>query len=308
MSDQANNIVDSSKPTASTVSSVLWFHLLTVSSTLFTLDNCRAKGVTAPFLATRGRSSLERSSRERYVLRRQKLAHSLTRPCSLSSALVLGLLDPEPPAPIAERDLAACCVWLSEGGAVERPGRRPRDGDESPGGCLLDPLRSREADFRLGDRSWLRDPDDFRRGANASAECDERRLPPPPSRRGDGEAASLPTSNISLPDSSSSLSLKMPFRLGRSAVVSVLFFRVTLPVRLSLLPLLLWRLDLVDPLISSSTARESLVGSKGTEVSFLDRRLPSRPASLGVPVSSPTLASEHARNRQTRSQLNVGCQ
>ena len=209
-------------------------------SSLLTLHSCREKGVTAPFLATRGRSSLERSSRERYVLRRQKLAHSRTRPCSLSSALVLGLLDLDAPAPIAESDLAACCVWLSEGGPVERPARRPRGGDESPVGCLLlDRRRSRDADFRLGERSWPCDPEDLRRVPGVSAECDERRLLPLPSRRGEGEAVSSPTSNISLPESSSSLSLKMPSKLGRSAEASTLFFRVTLPPALPLLPLLL---------------------------------------------------------------------
>ena len=266
--------------------------------------------MTAPFLATRGRSSLERSSRERYVLRRQKLAHSLIRPCSLSSALVLGLLDPEPTAPIAERDLAACCVWLSEGGPFERPVRRPRGGDESLAGCLLDRRRSREEDFRLGERSGPGDPEGLRRAPGASAECDERLLPPPLSRRGEGEAVSLPTSNMSLSEPSS-LSLKMPSKLGRSAEESALFFRVTLPPALPLLPLLLLcrrlslllrRLELVDALGSSSTASESLVGSKGTEVSFLDRRPSSRRAALGVPVSSSTLAPEQARCKETKSE------
>lgn len=264
--------------------------------------------MTAPLLATLGRSSLERSSRDRYVLRLQKLAHSLTRPCSLSSALVLGLVDLDPPAPIAERDLAACCVWLSEGGPVERPTRRPRGGDESPVGCLLDRRRSRDADFRLGERSWLCDPEDLRRVPDMSAECDERRLLPPLSCRGEGEPVSSPTSNISLPESSSSLSLKMPSKLGRSAEESALFFSAALPPTVPLLPLLLLcrrlslllrRLELVDGLVSSFTTRESLVGSKGTDVSF-DRRPPSRRAALGVPVSSSTLASEQTRHNQTR--------
>lgn len=85
----------------------------------------RANGVTASFLAVRGRSSFERSCRDRCVLCRQKSTHSLARPFSLSSARVFALLNPERPAPIVTRDLAACCVSLSNRGALEVTARRP---------------------------------------------------------------------------------------------------------------------------------------------------------------------------------------
>ncbi len=265
----------------------------------------REKGVTAPFLATLGRSSLERSSRERYVLRRQKLAHSLARPCSLSSALVFGFLDLDPPVPIAESDLAACWVWLSDGGPADPPGRRPRRGDESPGACLVDRRRSRVVDFRLGDRSWVGDPEDLRRVPGASAECDERRLAPP--RRGEGEVLSSSTSNMSLLEPSS-LSLKIPSKLGRSPAVSTLCLRV---LALLLLPRrwlspLLRRRALFGASVSCSTTKESFVGSKGTDVSLLDRRPSSRPAASSVPIPSSGLASTQGRQnweQDTRMEL-----
>lgn len=254
-----------------------------------TFVSWREKGVTTPFLATLGRSSLERSSRERYVFRRQKLAHSLTRPCSLSSALVFGFLDLDPPVPIAESDLAACCVWLSDGGPAEPPGRRPRRGDGSSGECLLDRRRSRVDDFRLGDRSWSGDPEDLRLAPSSSAECDERRLAPP-------EALSLSTSNMSLLEPSS-LSLKIPSKLGRSSAASALCLRV---LGLRLLPRrwfspLLRRRELFGASGSSSTTKESFVGSKGTEVSFFDRRPSSRSAASGVTIPSSGCVSAQGR-------------
>lgn len=258
--------------------------------------------MTAPFLATRGRSSRERSSRERYVLRLQKLAHSRTLPCSLTSALVLGFADPDPLRPIAASDLAACCVWLREGGPDEPPARRPRRGDGSlRGRLLLDRRRSPPANFRLGDSSLFCGPDDGRR----AAEFDDRRLPPPLSRRGDGEAVPAPTSKMSLLEPSS-LSLKIPSKLGRSTAASELFFRgvpppalLPSPPLLRRRPLLLWRLErvLIAPLfVSSSTTSESFVGSNGTEVSFFDRR-PSSRSALGLSPSRSMLDSGRGRHK-----------
>lgn len=269
---------------------------------------CREKGVTAPFLATLGRSSLERSSKERYVLRRQKLVHSVTRPCSLSSALVVGFLDPEPPAPIATSDFNACCVWLSEGGPAEPPWRRRRPGDNSSG-RLLDLRRSRKPDLDLGDESSLGDPAaDLLRRPPGSGECDDRRLPRSRGKVGAIFASSSATSNMSL--ESSSLSLKIPSRLGRLAAPSELFLRVVLPR--TFLPLLrrrplLWlvRLALVRLVPSAGSllpvAISSFRGTDGSEDSVFGRassvfgRASSRCLCLDVLLPSSTLWSGEER-------------
>lgn len=187
-----------------------------------TFTSCSENGVTTPFLATRGRSPGQRSSKERYAFRRQKLAHSRTRPCSLSSTRVVGFLESTPPVPIATSDFAACCVWLSERGPVDGPPvrRRPRLGGDSSSCRLLARLPSRGLAFRLELLPPLADPVDLLRESCGLGDCDVRLL-----SLGVGGSVASPSaslvSKISLElSSSSSVSLKIPSMLGRSAASS----------------------------------------------------------------------------------------